>query len=90
MFKTLNKKDILFYARIIPTVGIYDVCELIVRTVTDNWFTGMDKRDRHVYMFCYEDLGNKVFENGKDALKVVHEAEKNKQNVSEETYYEEY
>jgi hypothetical protein len=91
MFKTLNKKDILFYARIIPTTGIYEVCELTVRTVTDSWFTGMDKRDMHVYMFDYDDLGSTVFENRDTALKVMQKAENNKNNnISEETYYEEY
>lgn len=28
----VNKKDILYFSRIIPSVGIYDVCDVIVRT----------------------------------------------------------
>ena len=91
MFKTLNKKDVLFYARIIPTTGIYEVCELTVRTVTDSWFAGMDKHDMHVYMFNYEDLGSTVFADRDTALKVVQQAENNKNNnLLEEIYYEEY
>ena len=36
MFKTLNKNDKLFYSRIIPNTGIYEVCELTVRSITDS------------------------------------------------------
>lgn len=36
MGESVNVKDILYYARIIPTVGIYDVCQLTIRTVKDN------------------------------------------------------
>lgn len=36
MEEQLKKKDRLYFARIIPSVGIYDVCDVIVRTATDN------------------------------------------------------
>ena len=45
----LKKKDIVYYARIIPNTGIYEVCELIIRTVADDYFAGMDKRDKRTY-----------------------------------------
>ena len=38
----LKKKDRLYYARIIPNSGIYDVCELIIRTVAEDYFVGID------------------------------------------------
>lgn len=87
----LKKKDIVYYARIIPTSGIYDVYELIIRTVEDNWFVGMEKRDKHAYLFNDSDINKVVFKNRKDALKKVLDAEANKkETVSNETYYEEY
>ena len=43
----LKQKDIVYYARIIPTSSVYEVCELIIRTVEDTWFVGIDKRDKH-------------------------------------------
>lgn len=45
----LKKKDIVYYTRIIPNCGIYDLCELKVRGVYDGYFTGMDKHDKHVF-----------------------------------------
>lgn len=44
MEEQLKKKDRLYFARIIPSVGIYDVCDVIVRTATDNWFVACDKK----------------------------------------------
>ena len=86
----LKKKDIVYYARIQPTLGVYDVLELIVRTVETDWFTGMDKRDKRVYLFNNKDINKTVFNDRKEALKIVKEAEKNKKNIVFETNYEEY
>ena len=86
----LKKKDIVYYARIIPNTGIYEVCELIIRTVADDYFTGMDKRDKRTYLFGYNAIDNTVFVDRKDALNKVKIAESNKKEISNEIYYEEY
>ena len=41
----MKKQDILYYARIVPRTGIYEVCELLIRTVEESYFVGIDKRD---------------------------------------------
>ena len=86
----LKKKDVVYYARIIPNTGIYEVCELIIRTVADDYFAGMDKRDKRTYLFGYNPIDNTVFVDRKDALNKVKIAESNKKDISSETYYEEY
>lgn len=86
----MNKGDIYYFARIIPNVGVYDVCEIIVRTVGDTWFVGCDKSDKRAYIFSYNDLNKRVFENRLDALTKVLNAEENKKEVSTEVDYEEY
>ena len=86
----LKRKDKLYYARILPRVGIYEVCEITLRTVRDDWFVGIEKRDKHAYMFTYSDIGSVLFQNREDALEKVRAAEKNKIKVSQETDYEEY
>ena len=86
----LKRKDIVYYARIIPNTGIYEVCELIIRTVADDYFAGMDKRDKRTYLFGYNAIDNTVFVDRKDALNNVKIAESNKKDISGETYYEEY
>ena len=78
----MKRKDIVYYARIQPTLGVYDVLELIVRTVENDWFTGMDKRDKRVYLFSNKDINNIVFTDRKIALNKVKEVEKNKKELS--------
>ena len=45
----LKIKDYLYNARIITNSGIYDVCELIIRTITNDYFVGIDKMDKRQY-----------------------------------------
>ena len=80
----------IYYARIMPTLGTYDVCELKIRTVADTYFVGTDKRDKRAYLFSYNAVGKCIFSNRKDAVEKVITAEENSQKVSKERYYEEY
>lgn len=86
----LKRKDVLYYARIIPQTRIYEVCELIVRTVKDTWFVAVDKRDKRAYLFNNNDIGKIVFFNRSTALTKVNEAEKFAPKGKYEIDYEEY
>lgn len=86
----VKKKDKLYYAQILPRVGVYNVLEIIVRSVYDTYFVGIEKRDKHAYLFDFKELNKTIFTNRKEALDIVQIAEDNKRTVSEETYYEEY
>ena len=72
----LKKNDIVYYTRIIPSVGIYEVCELKIRTVKDTYFVGLDERDKHACLFSEKHLDKMVFKNKKEALKVIKELKK--------------
>ena len=85
----LQKHKTIYYARIIPQTYIYEVCELIIRTIEDDYFVGTDKHDKHAYLLTYKDLPN-VFIKRADALSVVKSAEAKKPKVKTESYYEEY
>ena len=80
----------IYYARIMPTLGIYDVCERKIRTVADTYFVGTDKRDKRAYLFSYNAVGKCIFSNRKDAVEKVIMAEESSPKVSKETFYEEY
>lgn len=90
MNKVINKGDILYYSRINPKAGIYDLCELKIRTVTDTYFVGVNKRDKQAHIFGYNALNSIVFENRAEALNKVKQAQKNNKETPQETYYEEY
>ena len=87
--KQLTKGQVLYYARIMPTVGLYEVEELKIRTVTDEYFVGIEKNTKHAYLFGYSTIGKYVFKDRKLALNLVKEAEKNKKVISDEISYEE-
>lgn len=87
---TLKRKNILYYTRIMPDIGIYDLCEMIVRTVDDDWFTAVDKRTKQAFLFSYKDIGEILFEDREEALIVIKKAEKHKRKISTETCYVEY
>lgn len=88
----LSKGQLVYYARIMPNIGIYEIIELKIRTVKDTYFVGTENKTQHAYLFGYSCLEKYVFVNRKDALKLVKEAEKNNKQivVSKDTYYEEY
>ena len=88
--QTLHKKDIVYHTRILPTIGLYDLDELKIRTVMDTYFVGIEKHTKRAFLFPYSSIGKTIFLDRKDALKKVKESEKNKTIVSTETYYEEY
>lgn len=86
----LHKLDTVYHARIYPSIGMYDLDELKVRTITDDYFVGIEKHTKRAFLFPYSAFGKNVFVKRKDALEKVREAEANKVEVSKETYYEEY
>ena len=85
----LEKGQIVYYARALEPVGIFEVLELKIRTAEDTFFVGTEKSTKHAYIFGNSALGKTVFKDRKKALALVKEAEKNKKEVSSETYYEE-
>ena len=86
----LKRKDTIYYARIIPRTRIYEVCELIVRTVRDTWFVAVDRRDKRSYLFNNTDIEKIVFFDRNIALTKVNEAEKSAPKEKCEIDYEEY
>lgn len=86
----LQKGQKVYYARIMPTVGLYEVDELKLRTIEEQWFVGTEASTKHAYLFDMSELNKTVLEDRDVALKLVKAAEKNKIEVSNETYYEDY
>lgn len=89
MSEEIKSKQVLYYAQILPSVGGYNVLEMIVCTLYKTFFAAMEKRDKHRYLFNYEDVGKTIFFNRSECLEKVKYAEAHGKKVSNETYYEE-
>ena len=61
----LNKGDIVYYSRIMPSIGIFDVYDLKVRTIADTYFVGIDKRDKKAFLLPYSAVGNMYLQTGR-------------------------
>ena len=82
---------VVYYAQALEPVGIFEVLELKIRTIMENWCVGIEKRDKYAYLFFEHEIGKVIFFDRNEALKVVKEIEKNcKKKCSEETFYEEF
>ena len=78
--ETISNHSTVFWARIIPETGTYEVDELRIRTVADTYFVGSEKYTRQAFLFPHSDYGKVVFQDRETALKLVKEAEKYKKS----------
>lgn len=56
----------------------------------DNWFCGVDKKDKRAYLISFNEIDENVFDDRKIALKRIRNAEQKYPHINGETYYEEY
>lgn len=87
--RNVKKGDVVYYAQCLENVGVFEVLELAIRTVEENWFVGIEKKDKQAYLFYDKDIDKRIFFDRKDAVMTVKEAQQNcKNKVSDEVYYE--
>lgn len=72
----LNKGDILFYIRFMPSVDISEICEVKIRTIENNYFVGIGNTDKRAFLFGYDELNKTIFLNRKEALDKLRKLEK--------------
>ena len=70
----MTRGDIYYYGRALSS-GVFEICELKINTITSNYFTGVDKRDKRTYLFDNSDIDKIVFKNRQDALNYIRDKE---------------
>lgn len=80
--KVLGIGQTVFWSRIHHNTGIYEVCELKVRTVYENSFVGVDKDSRQAHIISYDECDISVFDDRATAVAVVKEAEKRRKKFT--------
>ena len=87
----VKKGKVCYYAQCLEPVGTFELLELKIRTVIQDWFVGIEEKTNHAYLFTEKNIEKTVFFNRNEALEVVRAAEKKcKKQFSSEKYYEEY
>lgn len=85
MKEDFNIGQIVFYTRILPTAGIYDLLEIKLRTVEDTYIVGCDEKDHTAYLVSEIEAETCIFTSRKDALnKIKEEKKKGKENIWKE------
>ena len=75
MLSQLHKGRVFYYAQIMPTIPQFEVVECRVRTITETYFVGIEKRTEHAMLFDNVRLGKDVFLDREECLKMVSDAE---------------
>ena len=88
--KVIKKGDVVYYAQCLEQVGVFEILELTVRTVEDNWYVGIEKKEKQAHLFYTKDIDKHIFFNRHDALMTVKEAESNCKKKFTEEKDEEY
>lgn len=71
----MEKGDMVYWARIIPQTGTFDVVDLKIRTVQDTYFVGVEDKSSQAFPFSPNDIGEVIFSNRADAVALVKEAQ---------------
>ena len=75
MLNQLYKGRAVYYAQIMPTIPQFEVIECRLRTIADTYFVGIEKGTEHAMLFGNKRLGQDVFLEREQCLKMVSDAE---------------
>lgn len=67
----MDKNQTVYYARSVPNCNIFEVCELVVRTVAPTYCTGYDVKTKQAFCFSQEDPN--IFDSYLDAINYMRE-----------------
>ena len=78
----LNEGQVVYWARCVPNCEVFDVIEVKVKNLREDYFTATDTDPRYPrsYIFYYKDVGKVIFEDRIEAGM--------KSNEEELTYHE--
>ncbi len=66
----------VYFARAIPSVDIYEILELIIRSSGDDWVIGVDSSTRQAFPFSKSEVGTLIFSTRAEAEEIVKAAKK--------------
>lgn len=67
--------QMVYWARILPKLHVYDLYELKVRSVYDTYFVAVNERTKQSHLFYFNDINKTIYFDRNEALECVNDAE---------------
>ena len=61
----------VYYCEVLPNVGVYEIIELIIRTVGDGYYVGVDEKTKQAQLFTTNMIDEYVFVSRADAIEAL-------------------
>ena len=71
VYDELEKRDVVFFARILPNNGYYKVLDLSIVSIHKKYCTGTDLTTKQTFLLDKETAEEVLFKNKKDALRYL-------------------
>lgn len=69
----MEKGDRVYYCEVVPNCSIYEVLELVIRTVADNYYVGVDHKTNQAHIFTNDMINQYIFTTRHEALDALKE-----------------
>lgn len=67
----MEKGDVVFLCDVVPKCNMYEIIELIIRTVGDDYAVGVDDKTKQAHLFKYDMFDKYVFATRADAVEAL-------------------
>jgi len=67
----MEKGDIVYYCQVVPNCSIYEILELKLRTIENDYYVGVDEKTKQAQIFTPSMIDVYVFRHRSDALEAL-------------------
>lgn len=80
-YSELQKGDNVYYVRVMPSANYYEIHELVMVSVSDNYCSGTEKKTKQSFLFQKSNVENLLFHNRYEALQKLNELKDKYENI---------
>ena len=67
----MEKGDQVCFCSVVPSCGIYEILDLTIRTVSDDYYVGTDEKTKQAHLFKEDMIDKYVFRHRSDAVEAL-------------------
>lgn len=69
----MEKGDVVYYCDVVPSCNTYEIVELVIRTIGEDWAAGYDAKTKQAHLFKFDMFDKYVFADRYSALEALKE-----------------